>query len=405
MEYFDYTIRNPIRGRKEKGIVSADDDKSAAEQLKSRGMTVVELVPIKDFLNVRRHLYGMMHRIKKKNIKDFFEQLSFMLSTNLPMYSALLILRDMGTDKKLKYLARPISESIRGGLTLHEALAKTGYFSQADIMQIKAGEESGNVPCCLSRLVVQYTKEIDFLNKIKAALTYPIIIVIVMFVVLWVLMSMVVPTLAQTLLSLGGEIPTITQIVIAVSKFMESATPYIMIGAVGAVFAYKKIMQNESIGKKADKIKLKFPLFGTVLTKIEMSRFCRNLSAIQKSGIALVPSLTVTAASIKNRYFKNAIVKATRLVEISGINLSTALTKSGQFPIMMVQLIEIGVSAGQITKTLDKIAEQYECEVDFSIKKIASLAEPAMIIIVGLLVGVIVLSVFLPILHISDTMM
>jgi type IV pilus assembly protein PilC len=405
MQYFGYTIQNPINHKKEKGVLTSDDYKSAVEQLKSRGMTVVELVPMKDFLNIRKRIYGAIHGMRKKNIKDFFEQLSFMLSTNLPMYSALLILRDIGADKKLKYLAYPIAESIRKGLPLHEALSKTGCFSQSDIMQIKAGEESGNVPYSLSRLVVQYTRDIDFANKIKAALTYPVIIMVVMFIVLWVLMTMVVPTLAQTLVSMGGELPIITKVVIASSDFMKISTPYIILCVIGVVFAYKKLMENESFGEKADKLKLKIPLIGVVLTKIEMSRFCRNLSAIQKSGIALVPSLTVTASSIKNRYFKNALIKATQLVEISGINLSSALSKTGKFPVIMVQLIEVGISAGQITVTLDKIAEQYEREVDYSIKKMASLMEPIMIMIVSFLVGIVVTSVFLPILSITDTML
>lgn len=405
MQYFEYTIQNPINQKKEKGVLTSDDYKSAVEQLKSRGMTVVELVPMKDFLNIRKRIYGAIHGMRKKNIKDFFEQLSFMLSTNLPMYSALLILRDIGADKKLKYLAHPIAESIRKGLPLHEALAKTGCFSQSDIMQIKSGEESGNVPYSLSRLVVQYTRDIDFANKIKAALTYPVIIMVVMFIVLWVLMTMVVPTLEQTLMSMGGELPIITKIVIATSEFMKISTPYIILCVIGVVFAYKKLMENESFGEKADKLKLKIPLIGVVITKIEMSRFCRNLSAIQKSGIALVPSLTVTASSIKNRYFKNALIKATQLVEISGINLSSALSKAGKFPVIMVQLIEVGISAGQITGTLDKIAEQYEREVDYSIKKMASLIEPTMIVIVSFLVGIVVTSVFLPILSITDTML
>lgn len=405
MEYFDYTIRNPISGKKEKGMLTADDEHNAIEQLKSRGMVLVELAPMQDIWNIRKFLHGMNNRIKKKHIKDFFEQLSFMLSTNLPMYSALLILRDMGSDKKLKHIARPVAECIRKGLPLHEALLKTGYFGQSDIMQLKAGEESGNVPYTLTQLVIRYTREIEFANKIKAALTYPIIIMIVMFIVLWVLMTMVVPMLAQTLLGLGGEIPVITRLVIAVSEFMRYSTPFIFFGGFVTVLAYKKFMQDESISRKVDELKLKIPIVGTVLTKIEMSKFCRNLSSIQKSGIALVPSLIATGASIKNRYFKNALVKATRLVEISGINLSTALSKSGKFPVMMEQLIEIGISAGRITETLDKIADQYEKEVDFSIKKMASLMEPIMIIIVGLMAGTVVMSVFLPILSITDAML
>jgi type IV pilus assembly protein PilC len=356
-------------------------------------------------LSIRKTIYGFLHRIKKRNIKEFFDQLAFMLSANLQMYNALVILRDSSVDKKIKYIARLVAESIRKGLPLHEALEKADCFKTSDIMQIKSGEESGSVPRALSRLATQYEREIEFANKIKSAMMYPVLIIVVMTAVLWVLLTLVVPSLSQTLISLGGELPAITKIVISVSNFLKDATVYILFVAAGLVWIYRELMKRDGFGREADRIKLKIPIAGAVLIKLEMSRFCRSLSIIQSSGIALVPSLKITNAAVKNRYLKNAVEKAARLVEVSGIHLSAALAKTRSFPAMMIQLIDVGVNAGKITDILDKIAEQYEREVDRNIKRITGLMEPVMIVIVGILVGIVVISMFLPLLSVVDTMM
>ena len=402
MEYYDYTAR--VGGKVKKGVTTAADMETAAENLIARGFTVITIAPMQDAFNIRRTMYGMSHRIKKKNIKDFFDQLSFMLGTNLPQNNALLILRDSGVDKKLKYIARLVAEKTRTGMALHEALNTTDYFDVSTIKQLEAGEQSGNVPEALERLVKQYERDLEFSGKIKNAMIYPCLILSVMVIVLWVLMTMVVPALSATLISLGGELPAITQIVIAVSGFVKASTPYMIVGVITAVIMYKKMMKQKHFKLTVDTFKLRLPIIGSMLMKIEMSRFCRNLSAIQDSGIALVPSLAVTQSAIKNGKLKAATEKASKLVEMSGESLSSALAKTRSFPPLMIQLIEVGVNAGRITGILNKIATQYEKEVDASIKKITGLIEPIMIILVGLLAGTVVMAMYLPILSLVDTM-
>ena len=141
-----------------------------------------------------------------------------------------------------------------------------------------------------------------------------------------------------------------------------------------------------------------------MLEKIELSRFCRNLSAMQKSGITLVSSLKIVDAAIKNQKIAKEVMKACRLVEISGMNLAAAMARAGKFPPMMLQLIEIGIGSGKITEVLDKIAVQYEKEVDTSLKRITSLIEPILIVVVGLLAGTVVISIFLPMFSMVDNM-
>ena len=230
-----------------------------------------------------------------------------------------------------------------------------------------------------------------------------IIICIVMVVVLYVMMTVVVPTLASTLVSMGGELPLITRIVIGTSDFMKKTTPYFAILLVLAVIGYRIGRRDDDFKLAADRFKIRIPIIGNMIEKTELSRFCRNLSAMQKSGITLVSSLKTVESAIKNSKIAKEIDKACRLVEISGMNLATALSKSGKFPPLMLQLIEIGINSGQICDVLDRIAEQYEKETDESLKRITSILEPAMIIVTGLVVGVIVISIMLPMMDLADT--
>ena len=404
MKYFDYIAKNPVNGKKMRGEITGDDKVSAEQSLKSRGITIIEIVPMKDFLNLRQMFYSISMKVKKKDIKDFFDQLSFMLSTNLQLHKALTTLRDFSVSKKQRIIARPIAEDVRKGLSLHNALDESGYFDYATVQQVKSGEESGNVPNSLKRIAQQYEREIEFMGKIKNAMTYPILITIVMIGVLWVLMTLVVPSLADTLSNLGGELPLITKIVIGVSGFMSKSTPFLIVIIIGGFVAFKVMMKQPHFKYRVDSIKLKIPLIGSLIIKLEMSRFCRNLSAMQKSGITLVRSLNINQAVIKNSFLKKSLEKATKMIEVSGMNLSTALSRTGDFPELMVQLIEVGVNAGQISDVLEKIAYQYEKDIDNSIKRITVLIEPIMIIIVGILAGTVVISLFLPMFSIIDNL-
>lgn len=402
MEYFDYKVRNVLTGKVTKGIMTADDLESATDTLKRRGESIVEIDYLKDFMNLRKLSFNFSTHISKRMAAEFYTMLSFMLEAGMSLHESLISIRDSSINKKLKRLSSVTADEVRKGATLSGAMKKSGLFSHASTEQIKAGEESGTVPTALKRLITQTEKELEFTSKLKNAMIYPIIICIVMVGVLWVLMTVVVPPLSATLVEMGGELPLITKIVIAVSKFMSTATPYIIILIVSVIIAYKILIKNSNIKYSVDANKLKIPIVGNMLEKIELSRFCRNLSAMQASGITLVTSLKIVDAAIKNSKISKSIQKACKLIEISGMNLGTALSKSGNFPNLMMQLIEVGISSGQICDVLDKIAMQYEKEVDTSLKRVTSLIEPIMIIIVGLLAGTVVVAIFLPMFSITD---
>ena len=403
MLYFDYKAKAANGSKIFHGVVTADTRDSALENLKSKGLTIVEIAPMQDFLSIRKTLYSFTDRITKKTIQEFFEQLAFMLDTDIALYDSLTILRDNGASKKIKALARPIAEGVRKGLSLHEAMETTKQFSITTVQQVKSGEDSGNVPQILNRISTEIAREMEFKKKIKGAMTYPIIICVVMTVVLWVLMTIVVPSISKTIIGLGGELPIITKIVIAVSNAMTKATPIVIVLAILGVILYKYMCRNKIFKYSVDKAKIQLPIFGKIIEKLELSRFCKSLAAMQESGIPLVRSLNITQNALKNTYIKRMIEKSARLVEVSGLNLSLALAKGGKFPELMIQLIEVGVNTGKTDEVLNRISNQYEKEIDNSIKKITTMIEPLMIIVVGALAGTVVISMFLPLMSVMDS--
>ena len=402
MEYFEYTVKNHLTGKKSRGIVTSDNIESAEETLKRRGEDIIEISLMPDLLNIRKKIYNFSTRVNKKTKCEFFTMLNWMLESGMSLHEALINVRDTSINKSLRNLARTAADEVRKGATLSSAVRKTNQFDEALVEQITAGEESGTINNSLNRIVAQMEREMEFKGKIKSAMMYPVIICVVMVIVLWVLMTVVVPSLTNTLVSMGGELPLITKIVIGVSNLMADATPYIILGIILSVIAYRIAVKNDKIKLRIDTYKLRIPTIGAMLEKIELSRFCSNLSAMQKSGITLVSSLKIVKAAIKNQRIASYVEKACTLVEISGMNLSTALSKAGTFPSMMLQLIEVGIESGQISEVLDRISLQYEKETDVSLKRITSLIEPIMIVVVGLLAGVVVCSIMLPLFSITE---
>lgn len=404
MEYFDYTIKNHLTGKKQKGVVTADNIEAAEETLKKRGEDIIAIAPLSDFLNIRRTIYDFSTRTNKKTKCEFFTMLNFMLESGLSLHESLVNVRDTSINKTLRNLAKNVADEVRKGASLSVAVKKTKQFDNAVIEQISAGEKSGTINETLTRIVSQMEREMEFKGKIKSAMMYPVIICIVMVIVLWVMMTVVVPSLAKTLVSMGGELPLITKIVIGVSNFMSEATPYIIIMGFMIVIAYNIAVKIPHIKLKFDTYKLKIPVVGKMLEKIELSRFCSILSAMQKSGIPLVSSLRIVEAALKNSKIAEQVGKAAHLVEIAGMNLSAALAKAGSFPSMMLQLIEVGIESGQIGEVLDRISLQYERETDVSLKRITSLIEPIMIVVVGILAGTVVISIFLPMFEMTENL-
>lgn len=405
LKTFKYKVKRNEDGKVTKGVLSGvTDRKECVNKLKAKGYTILELQESK--LNVDLNKYSSMEivRVKKKDLCEFFDQLGFMLHAGMSLYSALETLRDFSVNKAVVHLVKPIAEEVKEGLSFDEALGKSKYVPESLTHQIKAGIDSGDVSSALSRIVITLEQELDLQSKVVTASIYPAFIGIVMVVVMFVLMVMVVPSMAGQLVSMGGEMPGITLFVLDISDFLSNYVIHMVVGTLFIVAVYKIAIKKVGVFRLfMAKVKLKMPIIGDLLLKLDLSKFCRGLSSLQSCGITLSKSLQITNKVLVNDLMAKKVAELAELVEIHGMDLSSAMAKVGGFPQLMTQLVLVGVSSGNLTEVLDKIADQYEKDVDALIKRATSMLEPLMIVIIGVCVGTVVISMFLPMFSLLDT--
>ncbi len=405
MEYYEYSATDST-GKRIHGMIPAENKEAAESDLKAKGYKIGYTRRRPDRLGLLRKLSALnVTFVRKKDIQFFFYQLASLLEAELSLSRALAFLRDSGINKNLRAIVDPIAYSVSGmGLSLSEAMRASGKFSDAVVMQIAAGEKSGNVAGTLRDISDSMERDSEFIGKLKSAMVYPVMIFIIMIAVLIVLMTYVVPQLTASLLELGGEIPLVTQIVIAVSNFMKTYALHMLLGLALLVGCFITAMKKiPAFRLSVHTLLLKLPLIGQLLTKLEMGRMCGMLNSLQSSGIALAESMNATTKSMKNEYYKRAMERATALVEKSGLALSDALSRSGKFPEFVVGLIDVGISSGKICEKLSHIVATYNKDVERDLKKITGMIEPAIILVVGVLAGTVVISIFLPMYNLIDT--
>lgn len=405
MEYYEYRGRN-ASGKKQNGIITGVTEDNARYILQEKGIYAQTVTEMRDFMGIRKFLYTKTSgKVKKRDKQDFLEQLAFFLDTNISLYQALITLRDKSENKAVQMIAIPMCEDIRGGLELHAAMENSGYFDKMTVYQIKAGERSGDIVATLENIVEQMEKNMDFVAKVRGAAVYPIMISTVMIVIVWFMLTYIVPQIAANLVQMGVELPAITKAVIGLSQVVKWLFPLLIIGGTTGIILYKRARKSsKQLSIAADRLKLKIPVLGNMIKKMNFRDFCRRLAVIQNSGLSLVESLNITGDTIKNVYIRDEIKDIERLVEQQGISLAAAMGIHNVFDAVMVQMISIGSDTGQTPEVLLKLSVRYEKEIENRLKVITSLMEPIMIVAIGLVVGVIMIALYLPMFSVADAL-
>lgn len=403
MKYFEYKAKDP-NGKIRTDVITADTREAALSALRGRGLQIVELSEMWDFLGIRQMLHRRATAVGKADIAEFFEQMAFMLGTDIKIYNALIVLRDFSASKKLSYLADRLSSEVRQGASLYEAACKNkGIFEDYMLQQIRSGEESGDMVGALTNLANQIRREVAFKKKVSGAMVYPIFIVIILVVVVSALMILVIPNMASALTELGGELPAITVFVINCSDFVKGYWWAILAVIVVLVAVWIILNKIPNIKYNIDRISLKVPLLGSLLQKIDIARFCRCMASMLTCGVSLVKALSIAKTTIANKFMQKAMEDCETDIRIKGWGLPYAMRQHPAFPELMIQLVEIGVTSSKIPEVMTKLANQYEIESEDTLKKLTGLMEPLLMIIVGGVVGVVVISMFLPMMSVLDT--
>ena len=339
-------------------------------------------------------------KIKLELLAQFSRELATMVGTGIPLVRGLVILSKQFKEKKLADIALQLSASIEGGNSFAESLARfPSIFSPLYINMVSAGEASGMLNKILERLATYLEKSALLLRKVRGAMVYPLVIVIVALIITSVLFLKVIPGFQAIFESLGGELPLPTQIIIGISNIVRRFFLLFIVSFFVLGILFFRYINTPSGKLKFDRLKLKIPVLGDLFQKVIIARFSSTLSTLLEGGLPILEGLTIISRAIGNRAVEKEIMEVREEVR-RGKRLSEELRKKKYFPPMVVEMIGVGEESGELSEMLDKVAESYEEQVDIAISALVGIIEPFIIVFLGIVVGGIAISMFLPIFRI-----
>jgi type IV pilus assembly protein PilC len=394
MAAYSYTAIN-AEGLELFGEVHAPTLDAAREQLRVRGLLADRLdeLPASGEDGVRTAL----KKIKPKALQIFSRQFATMIDAGLNVVQALTILEDQTDDKYLRLVISEVRADVEGGSLLSQALARhPKIFSRLYVSMVEAGEAAGILDEVLDRLAIQIEKEANIKRRVKGAMIYPCLVVAFATLVLTAMLLFLVPVFENMYTQLGGQLPTLTQYIIKASNLLRSRW-YVILPSVGLTFfTFFRWKKSERGRRRWDAFKLRIPMkIGDIALKVTMARFSRTLATLVAAGIDIIKALEITASTAGNWVVEDALVKVRERVH-RGVPIAQPLVEHPVFPPMVGQMVKIGEETGELDAMLAKIADFYEEEVDASIAALTSIIEPIMMIGVGIIVGVVILSMYLP---------
>ncbi len=336
-------------------------------------------------------------RVKESDVILFARQFSTMIDAGLPIIQCLDILYSQQNNATFKKALKEIKDAVEGGATLAEALKKfPKYFDDLFVNMIAAGEAGGILDAILRRLAGYMEKAAKLKARVKGAMTYPIVTMIIAVVVLAVILVFVIPVFEEMFADFGGELPTPTKLVVSLSELVKSKIVYLIIALVIFIVAFKKLYATEKGQDLVDDWLLKFPVFGPLLRKVAVAKFTRTMGTMLASGVAILEALDIVAKTAGNRTVERAIYHVRAGIS-EGRTMADQLTETKVFPPMVCQMISVGESTGALDAMLEKIGDFYDEEVDQAVENLTSLIEPFMLVFLGVTIGGLVVAMYLPI--------
>ncbi len=334
--------------------------------------------------------------IKSKDLAVFTRQFSVMIDAGLPLVQCLDILGQQQDNKALQKILFQVRQDVESGSSLAEAMRKHPQaFDDLYVNMVAAGEAGGILDTILQRLSTYIEKAVKLKTQVRAAMIYPVSVITIAVIVVYIILWKVIPVFASLFQGLGADLPFLTLWIVALSNFIGRFWWLIFMAVFGAIFAIRQYYQTETGRKHIDAILLKTPVLGIILRKVAVARFCRTLGTLLASGVAILESLDITARTSGNAIIEEAIMTVRKAVE-EGKTLAEPLARTEQFPPMVCQMISVGEQTGAMDAMLSKIADFYEDEVDAAVEGMMKLIEPIMIAFLGVVIGTIVVAMYLP---------
>lgn len=408
MPIFEYKALTTT-GEVKKGIIDGDTARDARNKLRAEHLHVTDM---REVVEVQKRTRGgaevkkfappkleFQRRVSTRELAIFTRQFATLLKSGIQLADALKALIEQATDRRLEQVLRVVKEEITAGNSLAEALAKhPAYFSDLYVNMVRAGEASGTLDVVLGRVADYLQKQASLKSKVVSAITYPCIMVTVAVAVVIFLMSFVVPKITAVLLERGQQLPWVTQVLKTVSEFIRDFWIIIGAGVVAAIFLFKAVLASEAARLRFDTFRLRMPILGPLFSKQAISRFCLTFSTLLRSGLPALEALKIVALVVNNARLTQVINDIHQRI-MEGADIATPIKRSKVFPPMIGYMVAVGEQSGQLEEVLERIAENYEEELDHAIQRLTSLLEPVIIIMLAVVVSFIIAAVLLPLLN------
>jgi type IV pilus assembly protein PilC len=389
---FAYSAINAL-GAESAGQITAPDLNSARELLRQRGLRPVALSE----LGAAGAEKSKQKRVKMRSLQVFSRQFATMIDAGLNIVASLVILEQQTDDKALAAVIREVRSDVEGGMLLSQAMARhPNAFDRLYISMIEAGEAAGILHTVLDRVAVQIEKEMKIRRRVKGAMIYPMVVLTFAILTLIGMLLFLVPVFQKIFSDLGGDLPTLTKGVVFASDGVRGYW-FILFPAMGlSVWGFRRWKKTPAGRQVWDRFKLRVPGgIGKVVLKVTMARFSRTLATLVAAGVDIIKALEISGTTSGNWVVESALAEVRAKVH-QGVPIAEPLIDNPVFPPLVSQMVKIGEETGELQKMLDKIADFYEDEVDTSIASLTSIIEPLMMIGVGLIIGIIVIAMYMP---------
>ncbi|NJK40918.1 MAG: type II secretion system F family protein [Acaryochloridaceae cyanobacterium SU_2_1] len=395
--------RNP-QGKASQQKINALSIKEARTTLQRQGLQILDIKEAQK-LNFKSELnLGFLQSISVKDKALFSRQFSALVNAGVALVRGLGVMSEQCANPKLKKALLDVNAAVQQGVSLSDAMrGHPQAFDQLYVAMIQAGEAGGVLDEVLNRLATLLEDQARLKNQIRSALAYPVVVGCIAVTIFLGMVIFLIPVFDGIFKQLGGDLPLFTQLMVNLSQFLRTPIYGITAACIvfGSIFALRQYYKTRAGRETIDRLMLKVPLFGDLIQKTAVARFCRTFGSLSRSGVPILFALEIVRDTAGNQIVSNAIDEARREIQSGGM-LSLALQKEKVFPVLATQMINVGEETGEIDKMLMKVADFYEDEVEQAVKAMTSVMEPLMIVVLGGMVGSILIAMYLPMFKIFD---
>ena len=396
---YAYKVKD-TRGRLVEGKVEAETETAVADRLRSMGYRPLEIRVASTGLE--REIKLRKGRVKLKELAIFSRQFATMIGAGLTMLRTLTILSEQSDNPELNRVLRLVKADLEAGNALSAAFAKhPRTFPPLMVSMVRAGETGGFLDLAMRQIADNFEAEVKLRSKVKAAMTYPVVVLIMAVLMVVAMLLFVVPIFADMFAQLGGRLPLPTRILVTASHMMKFLAPVGALGVIGALVAWRRYGKTAAVRDIVDPFMLKVPVFGKLFQKIALARFARTLGTLLRAGVPILSALDITADACGNVVIGRALRDVGESVK-TGESVSGPLRKHPVFPSMVVHMMASGEETGALDEMLSKIGEFYDNDVEATTASLTALIEPLMIAFLGTVVGSMIIALYLPIFKIFD---